>query len=65
MTTSAKYVTHEIVGVMILVFGVFSIFMIRMIGALDSIQYDLRYLADKERSLMADINRQREEEEKK
>ena len=43
---SAKYVFHEILGFMITIAGVFSIFMIRMIGGIDSIQHDLRYLAD-------------------
>ena len=36
---------------MLLVAGVFSIFLIRIIGSLDSIQYDLRYLANKEKKL--------------
>ena len=36
---------------MLLVAGVFSIFLIRIIGALDSIQYDLRYLANREKKL--------------
>lgn len=48
---SAEYVTHQIVGIMLLVAGIFSIFLIRIIGALDSIQYDLRYLANRERKL--------------
>jgi hypothetical protein len=48
---SAKYVIHEIYGLMIVVAGVFSMFLIRIIGSLDSIQYDLRYLANKEKKL--------------
>jgi len=49
---SAVYVTHQIYGFMLLVAGVFSIFLIRIIGSLDSIQYDLRYLASKEKKLV-------------
>jgi hypothetical protein len=36
-------------GFMMIVAGVFSIFMIRMIGCLDSIQDSLRYLANNEK----------------
>jgi len=36
---------------MIVVGGVFAIFLIRIIGSLESIQYDLRYLANKEKKL--------------
>lgn len=36
---------------MLLVAGIFSIFLIRIIGSLDSIQYDLRYLANREKKL--------------
>jgi hypothetical protein len=49
---SAVYVTHQIYGFMLLVAGVFSIFLIRIIGSLDSIQYDLRYLASREKKLV-------------
>ena len=48
---SSMYVTHQMVGIMLLVAGIFSIFLIRIIGALDSIQYDLRYLANREKKL--------------
>jgi hypothetical protein len=44
---SAQYIFHQMFGFMMIVGGVFSIFLIRIIGALDSIQYDLRYLANK------------------
>ena len=37
---------------MLLVAGIFSIFLIRIIGSLDSIQYDLRYLANREKKLV-------------
>jgi hypothetical protein len=46
---SAEYVTHQIVGIMLLVAGLFSVFLIRIIGALDSIQSDLRFLANKDK----------------
>ena len=49
---SAKSVIHEMYGLMIVVGGVFAIFLIRIIGSLDSIQYDLRYLANKEKKLV-------------
>jgi hypothetical protein len=49
---SAVYVTHQIYGFMLLVAGIFSIFLIRIIGSLDSIQYDLRYLASREKKLV-------------
>lgn len=39
---SAVYVTHQIYGFMLLVAGVFSIFLIRIIGTLDSIEKHLR-----------------------
>jgi hypothetical protein len=48
---SAGFITHQIYGLMILVAGVFSIFLIRIIGCLDSIQHDLRYLANNEKKL--------------
>jgi hypothetical protein len=48
---SAEYVTHQMVGIMLLVAGIFSIFLIRIIGALDSIQYDLRFMANREKKL--------------
>ena len=48
---SAQYVFHEILGLMITIAGVFSIFLIRIIGCLDSIQHDLRYLANNEKKL--------------
>jgi len=48
---SAVYVTHQIVGIMLIVAGVFSTFLIRIIGALDSIQYNLRYLANREKKV--------------
>lgn len=37
---------------MIVVGGLFAIFLIRIIGSLDSIQYDLRYLASREKKLV-------------
>ncbi|HJU78666.1 MAG TPA: hypothetical protein VJ599_03770 [Nitrososphaeraceae archaeon] len=49
---SAKTVIHEMYGLMIVVGGVFSMFLIRIIGALDSIQFDLRYLANREKKLV-------------
>ena len=49
---SAQYVFHEILGFMITIAGVFSIFMTRMIGGIDSIQRDLRYLASNEKKLV-------------
>ena len=49
---SAKTVIHEIYGFMIVVGGLFAIFLIRIIGSLDSIQYDLRYLASREKKLV-------------
>jgi site-specific recombinase len=52
VSSSAVYVTHQIYGFMLLVAGVFSIFLIRIIGSLDSIQYDLRYLASREKKLV-------------
>ena len=48
---SAVYVTHQIVGIMLVVAGIFSIFLIRIIGSLDSIRDDLRYLANREKKL--------------
>ena len=49
LSTSAQYIFHEMFGYMIIIGGLFSLFMIRIIGCLDSIQYDLRYLANNEK----------------
>ena len=46
---SAVYVTHQIYGFMLLVAGIFSIFFIRIIGSLDSMQSDLRFLANRDK----------------
>ena len=46
---SAKTVIHEMYGLMIVVGGVFAIFLIRIIGSLDSMQSDLRFLANREK----------------
>ena len=48
---SAQYVFHQMFAFMMIVGGVFSIFLIRIIGSLDSIQHDLRYLANNEKKL--------------
>lgn len=53
---------------MMIVGGVFSIFLIRIIGSLDSIQHDLRYLANKEKKsaeLVDEKGKEEEEEESK
>ena len=45
LSNSAVLVFHEMFAYMIIVGGIFSMFLIRIIGALDSIQGDLQYLA--------------------
>ena len=60
---SAQYVFHEILGFMIAIAGVFSIFMIRMIGGINSIQHDLRYLANKEKKSAELVDEKGKEEE--
>ena len=60
---SAVYIFHQMFGFMMIVGGVFSIFLIRIIGSLDSIQHDLRYLANKEKKLAEPVDEKGNEEE--
>jgi hypothetical protein len=62
---SAQYVFHQMFAFMMMVGGVFSIFLIRIIGSLDSIQHDLRYLANKEKKLAEPVDEGKGEQESK